>query len=90
MMATAAVIKLEGAMTLETAAARHASALPAGSIVFDFSDITQVDSSALALLLAWIKRAKAHGTTVEFRALPNALLALAKLYGVDTLLPLAA
>jgi len=89
-MAESSVVKLEGALTLETAAACFERALPAGDLVFDFSDVTRVDSSALALLLAWLRRAKGEGRAVELRALPEPLLALARLYGVDALLPLAA
>ncbi|MCL2876073.1 MAG: STAS domain-containing protein [Betaproteobacteria bacterium] len=84
------VVTLEGALTLETAAACLERGLPAGGMVFDFSGVTRVDSSALALLLAWLRRAKAQGGTVELRALPEPLLALARLYGIDALLPLAA
>ena len=90
-MTEPSVVKLEGALTLETAAACLERALPAGNLVFDFADVTRVDSSALALLLAWLRRAKARGdSVVELRAPPESLLALARLYGLDALLPLAA
>ena len=89
-MAEPSVVKLEGALTLETAAACLGRGLPAGNLVFDFSGVTRVDSSALALLLAWLRRAKVRGSAVELRALPDPLLALARLYGMDALLPLAA
>jgi phospholipid transport system transporter-binding protein len=87
-MTEPSVVKLEGALILETVAACLERDLPAeGPAVFDFSGVTRVDSSALALLLAWLRRAKARGSAVELRALPEPLLALARLYGVDTLLP---
>ncbi|MCL2589402.1 MAG: STAS domain-containing protein [Betaproteobacteria bacterium] len=89
-MAEPSVVKLEGALTLETVTACLGRALPAGDLVFDLGSVTRVDSSALALLLAWLRRAKARGSAVELRALPEPLLALARLYGIDTLLPLAA
>jgi len=88
-MAELSVVKLEGALTLETVAACLGRALPAGNLVFDFSEVTRVDSSALALLLAWLRRAKARESTVELRALPESLCSLARLYGVDALLPIA-
>ncbi|MCL2160352.1 MAG: STAS domain-containing protein [Betaproteobacteria bacterium] len=84
------VVELKGALTLETVAAWLGRALPAGDLVFDFSGVTRVDSSALALLLAWLRRSRARGRVVELRAPPESLLALARLYGVDALLPLAA
>ncbi|MCL2877028.1 MAG: STAS domain-containing protein [Betaproteobacteria bacterium] len=89
-MSEPSVVKLEGALTLETAAACLKRSVPTGDLVFDFSGVTRVDSSALALLLAWLRRAKARGSAVELRALPEPLLALARLYGIDALLPLAA
>jgi phospholipid transport system transporter-binding protein len=84
------VVELEGALTLETVAACFERSLPAGDVVLDFSGVTRVDSSALALLLAWVRHLKARGSKVELRALPESLLTLARLYGVDALLPLAA
>jgi phospholipid transport system transporter-binding protein len=87
-MEESSVVRLEGALTLETVTACLERDLPAGSlVVFDFGGVTRVDSSALALLLAWLRRAKARGSAVELRALPEPLMALAQLYGVDTLLP---
>jgi phospholipid transport system transporter-binding protein len=87
-MGEPSVVKLEGALTLETVAPCLEQALPAGSlVVFDFGGVTRVDSSALALLLAWLRRAKAYGSVIELRALPEPLMALARLYGVDALLP---
>ncbi|MCL1859935.1 MAG: STAS domain-containing protein [Proteobacteria bacterium] len=89
-MAEPSVVKLEGALTLETAAACLERALPDGNLVFDFGNVTRVDSSALALLLAWLRRARERRSAVELHALPEPLLALARLYGVDALLPLTA
>ena len=89
-MTEPSVVKLEGALTLETVAAWLGRALPAGDLVLDFSGVTRVDSSALALLLAWLRRSKARKSAVELRAPPESLLAFARLYGVDALLPLAA
>ncbi|MDR2209148.1 MAG: STAS domain-containing protein [Azoarcus sp.] len=86
-MAEPSVVTLKGELTLETAVAHLGLTLPAGNVVLDFRSVTRVDSSALALLLAWLRRAKVRRSTVELRALPESLLALARLYGVDTLLP---
>jgi len=87
-MAEPSIVKLEGALTLETVAACLERPLPAGDLIFDLGGVTRVDSSALALLLAWLRRLKARESTAELRALPESLRSLARLYGVDTLLPL--
>jgi phospholipid transport system transporter-binding protein len=89
-MAEPASVELAGGLTLGTVAGVLKRPLPtAGDWIIDLSGVTEVDSSALALLLAWLRRAKARGIKVELRALPASLLALARLYGVDVLLPVA-
>ena len=55
-------------------------------LTIDFSAITDVDSSAVALLLEWRRRAQALGKTLVFANLPPNLLALAELYGVAELI----
>ncbi|MDR2690352.1 MAG: STAS domain-containing protein [Azoarcus sp.] len=75
------------ALTMRTVAAEYAIELPDGDVLIDFSDVTQADSAALALLIHWLRRAKANHAKVECRALPPVLTALADLYGVTGLLP---
>lgn len=86
------VLRLEGALTMLTAPAmlevgrrRAAEA----DLVVDFSAVTEADSAALALLLDWLRAARAAGHGVSFRALPAGLASLAALYDVDTLLSLS-
>ena len=55
-------------------------------LTIDFSGITAVDSSAVALLLEWRRQAVSRGKRLEFVNLPPNLLALAGLYGVAELL----
>lgn len=47
------------------------------------------DSSALAVLFAWLRDAKASNAELRIVNAPVGLLSLAKLYGVDDFLPLA-
>ncbi len=88
------VLKLtEGALSFETIPAVLAESeayaarpdLP-DRLVIDFSAITGVDSSAVALLLEWRRLALARGKTLEFSNLPANLMALAELYGVAELI----
>ena len=53
----------------------------------DLGEVTDLDSSLLALLLAWLREARAHGGTLTFLRLPRELGTLAQLYGVAELLP---
>ena len=54
----------------------------------DFGEVTEMDSAALALCLAWLRDAKAAGGTLTFTNLPESLQTIARLYGVHSLLPL--
>lgn len=55
----------------------------------DLGDVTEMDSALVALLLAWLRDAKARGRSLEFARLPQALRTITHLYGVDTLIPAA-
>ena len=87
------VLRLAGALDFETLPGVIAESekyvarpdLPE-RLAIDFSGVTGVDSSAVALLLEWRRRALEHGVALEFLALPPNLLALAELYGVAELL----
>lgn len=54
----------------------------------DFAEVTEMDSAALALCLAWLRDAKAAGGSLTFSNLPDSLQTIARLYGVHALLPL--
>jgi phospholipid transport system transporter-binding protein len=54
----------------------------------DFGEVTEMDSAALALCLAWLRDAKAAGNAISFANLPESLQTIARLYGVHSLLPL--
>jgi phospholipid transport system transporter-binding protein len=60
-------------------------ALPASGIV-DCRGIGSVDSAAVALLLAWKRRATTEGRPLVFDGIPAALVLLADLYGVREIL----
>jgi phospholipid transport system transporter-binding protein len=62
------------------------AALAAGETVFDLGGVKSADSSALALMLAWQRRAQSHGRSLKFVNVPGNVDAMAKLYGVDGLL----
>ena len=77
------------ALTFQTAQAaldQGCAALAAGETVFDLGGVKSADSSAVALMLAWQRRAQAAGRTLKFINVPGGVDALAKLYGVDGLL----
>jgi phospholipid transport system transporter-binding protein len=84
---------LEGPVTLETVPALADavdSHLDAGAGILDFGSVTEVDSSAVALVLEWRRRAENRKLKPRLANPPSALQNLAKLYGVLELLPPAA
>jgi phospholipid transport system transporter-binding protein len=89
------VLKLDGALTFESLPAVLAESaayaerpdLP-DKLTIDFSGISHVDSSAVALLLEWRRQALKRGKNLQFVNLPDNLMELAELYGVaDLILP---
>jgi phospholipid transport system transporter-binding protein len=81
---------VQGPLTIDSAAmmlaASQASPLP-GSGVVSLRGVAVVDSSAVAVLLAWRRRAIEEGKSLRFADVPESLAALAQLYGVEQLLP---
>lgn len=65
------------------------SALQQGEMVFDFTAVAEADSSAIAVMLGWLRAADASGACVKFAHIPAGVRSLAELYGVTDLLPLA-
>lgn len=77
------------ALTFQTAPAaleQGDAAIRAGETVFDLGGVKAADSSGVALLLAWQRRAVAAGHRLSFINVPENVRTLAALYGVDTLI----
>lgn len=60
----------------------------APSIVFDLSEVTQSDSSGVALLIAWTRNFRRQSKTVHFIHLPSQMLAIIQLAGLNTIVPI--
>lgn len=82
-------LELSGAVTLATHGGlrdRLGAAVAAGDVVVDWHAVTDIDSSALALIFHGRRRAASAGHAIAHEQLPPALDALAELYGVRDLL----
>jgi phospholipid transport system transporter-binding protein len=82
-----------GALTLASVAAvldEGNAAIGQGVRTVDLGEVGELDSSALALLLAWLREAKRSNRDLSFANLPQGLTTIASLYGVAELLPAAA
>ncbi len=69
-----------------TALDQGIAAIKAGQTVFDLASIQTADSSAVAVLLAWKRAARASGVALAYINIPAGLKSLTALYGVDALL----
>ena len=81
---------VSGPVTLANASAlleegrRH---LADGVQTVDLGEVSEMDSALLGLLLAWLREARLHERPLNFAHLPESVRTIARLYGVDTLLP---
>lgn len=57
-----------------------------GARTLDLGEVTDLDSSLLAAVLAWIREAKRAGYVLTFENLPEGLSVIGQLYGVDEFL----
>jgi|SRR5688500_3306451 phospholipid transport system transporter-binding protein len=83
---------VSGPLTLANVAAtlgEGKAAIAAGARSIDLGEVGELDSSALALLLAWLREARRLDRDLVFTNLPQGLTTIARLYGVAELLPAA-
>lgn len=80
---------VQGPVNLDNAVAllEQGNALfTAPQVTLDLSAVTEVDSSALSLLLEWRREAIRNGRAIRYLNLPANLRSLADLYGVTELI----
>ena len=84
-------LAVSGSLTIPQAARLlEAGAQFAGSrdALFDLAGVEQIDSSAIAVILGWLRAAQAAGHSLKVANAPESLRSIAKLYGVEEILPL--
>lgn len=89
------VVRLFGRLTMETSIDLFNQGVPlndgARELVVDMAGVEAVDSSAVSLMLSWLRAAQRKNVKLAFVNVPRNLLSLASLYGVaDALLLRAA
>jgi len=83
-------MRLEGPLNMETVPAWFATGtqrLANEDLLVDFSRVEAVDSAAIGMLLGWARAAQGAGRELQVTGMPEALLSLSRLYGVDVMLP---
>jgi phospholipid transport system transporter-binding protein len=58
-------------------------------LLFDFSEVREIDSAAVSLMLEWSRKARAAGRDLQFANLGKSIVSLMDLYGVEDLIPVA-
>lgn len=84
-------MQLQGSLTMGTVGKLYAGGLRfqgASSLVVDLSQVAEVDSSAVSLMLSWLREAQRNNVNLCFSHVPDNLLSLARLYGIAEILPL--
>jgi phospholipid transport system transporter-binding protein len=83
--------RLSGVLTFATAvAALKAAPLfrPGADLRFDLSGVVRADSAGVALLIEWLRRARAAGSHLRYAHAPESLRAMLRVGGVQDLLPI--
>lgn len=82
-------LRLSGPVRIDTVTTLLQNSAPSfgqARTVVDFSGVTDIDSSALALMLQWRREAELAGGAIRFLEVPDNIRVLAELYGVTFLL----
>ncbi len=58
-------------------------------VLVDLAEVTRMDSAGLALLVDWQGEARRRHTDLRFRNIPTGITAIAEVYGLGGILPLA-
>jgi phospholipid transport system transporter-binding protein len=85
-------LQLSGSVTIATANKLFNEGLKAqagSSLVIDCGRLEKVDSSAVSLMLVWLREAQRSQVNLRFTNVPANLMSLATLYGVSDLMALS-
>lgn len=85
-------VQISGNLTMETAAGLFSKGVVlkagVGDFAVDMAQVDAVDSSAVSLMLVWLRAAQRSNVKLTFVNAPENLLSLASLYGVAEVLSL--
>lgn len=81
---------MRGSLNMETVAglfSQGIAQLAQGDLTVDFSQVENIDSATVSMLLGWKRAAQTKQRQLSVFGLPENLISLATLYGVADLLP---
>ncbi|MEW6354266.1 MAG: STAS domain-containing protein [Pseudomonadota bacterium] len=84
---------LHGALTFDTVPRLYGESdsllnHDAATLTLDLQGVQRTDSAGLALLMEWLRRARSRNKDIHFENIPPQMLAMARLSGLDSILPL--
>jgi phospholipid transport system transporter-binding protein len=85
------LLRVTGRLTMDAIGVSFKEAMQAlegKNWVVDLAQVESVDSSAVSMLLAWLRNARQHEAKLTFINVPENLRTLAILYGLADALPL--
>ncbi len=59
------------------------------TLTLDLRGVAHTDSAGLALLMEWMRTAQQQGKQIHFKNIPAQMLSIARLSGLDKILPLS-
>lgn len=80
-------VRYENVLAVRQAGERALDEAPDG-VEFSLAPLRESNSVVVALLLAWVRHARAHGKSIRFVEVPTDLRNIIELYGVTGILPL--
>jgi phospholipid transport system transporter-binding protein len=82
---------VQGAITVDNVASvikQGVALFDRPDLVIDLAQVTEVDSSAISMLLEWQRKAREQNRQICFSNIPKNMKNLAQLYGISELIPL--
>ena len=79
-------INIQGSVAIDNVVAMTAQGialLKGGRLLVDFSEVEEVDSSIVSMLLEWLREANRLGCQLHFVNMSESLQSLIQLYGVS-------
>ena len=81
-------VKLKWGSILDSTSSSILALFHRSDLVIDLAQITEVDSSAISMLLEWQRKARGQNRRLCFSNIPKNMENLAQLYGISELIPL--
>lgn len=87
-LSVSGVVDVDNAMALRTKGEELLKSLQGDDIVIDLKGVEQSSSVGVSVMLCWLRAARAADKNLVFRAMPAKMFDVARVSGLDDVLPL--